>query len=240
MDYKLGREKYTYPCVGLAIDAGVRNPIRFSTTLKLDEYHRKLLRSEADNALLLGFLSVLYWGHYSGAAGIVKSNRAMSKTTLALNGKGYLRKGRPQRIRGLIDFKPGGAVAVLRQAASEIEKGNFGDAIKTLCALPQIQFAFASKLAAFMAPEKCGVIDSVIVKNNPDLGFYLRGGYISNVKGNFPLYQHYCERLQSIAESLNAQGDAERWLDLDGTSNAWRAIDVERAMYSQKAVNAAL
>ena len=232
MDYKQDREGYMYPCVGLKNEDGARAPIAFSTTTKLDEYHRNLLRSKVDDECLLGFLSVLYWGHYSGASGVIKSDRAFSKVTLAMNGKGYTRKGQHQRIRGLVDYPLGRAVALLRCAVSEIDQGMLGQSIYTLCALPQIQFAFASKIAAFISPEKCGVIDSVIVEKMPSLGFALRDGYITNVKGNFPLYQSYCEYLQKTALSLSQQGDAKRWLDRDGTPNAWRAIDVERAMYT--------
>ncbi|WP_045123014.1 hypothetical protein [Pseudomonas sp. GM80] len=234
MDFKRGRDSYAYPCVGLAMEEGTRAFVSFPTTMKLDEYHRTLLRSKQDEKALLGYLSVLYWGHYSGAAGIVKANRALAKTTLAVDGRDYVRKGRRQKIRGLVDFQPGEAVAVIRCAVDEIDAGQFGKGVKTLCALPQLQFAFASKLAAFIAPDKCGVIDSVIVENNPSLGFALSGGYISGAKGNYSLYQKYCEQLQGTASSLNEQGETARWLDRDGQTYAWRAIDVERAMYAQK------
>lgn len=130
MDFKRGRDSYAYPCVGLAMEEGTRAFVSFPTTMKLDEYHRTLLRSKQDEKALLGYLSVLYWGHYSGAAGVVKANRALAKTTLAVDGRDYVRKGRRQKIRGLVDFQPGEAVAVIRCAVDEIDAGQFGKGSK--------------------------------------------------------------------------------------------------------------
>jgi len=44
-------------------------------------------------------------------------------------------------------------------------------------------------------------------------------------------YAGYCSFLQEQADTLNLQGQQFWWVDRDGTCHAWRAVDVERALY---------
>lgn len=233
MELKRNREAYSYPPVGLTGTIGRHVHIEFNASSQLDEHHGQMLRSTQDEQVLLGYLSVLYWGHYSTSTGRTNSARALSKVQAAVNGSNYIRLGVACRRRGLIDFTPSEAVRLLREATRLVDLGRFGEAVRVLCALPQLQFAFASKVVAFLAPSTCGVIDSVVAQKQPAFGFKLQGRYVSAVNENFRHYEVYCDCLAETAATLNQLGKEARWVDRDGRSYPWRAVDVERAMYSQ-------
>lgn len=233
MELKVNREAYSYPSVGLTGTVGHHMHVEFNTSSKLDEHHHQLLRSTQDEQSLLGYLSVLYWGHYASSKGRTNRARALSKVQTAINGSSFLRLGETRRRRGLVDFDPGEAVRLLREATSLVDSGRFGEAVRVLCALPQLQFAFASKVVAFLAPSTCGVIDSVIAQKHPIFGFKLNGKYVSIATENFQRYQTYCGMLLAKAETLNELGTEAHWTDRDGQTYPWRALDVERAFYGQ-------
>ena len=232
MEFKRSREAYAYPAVGLRGTVAQHSHTEFGTSSQLDEHHHQLLRSTQDERVLMGYLSILYWGHYAGSDGHTNGSRALSKVQTAINGSNFLHLSQPRRRRGLVDFNPGEAVCLIRQAIRLVDAGHFGDGVRVLCGLPQLQFAFASKVVAFLAPNTCGVIDSVIARKYPQYGFKLRGGYVSVVNENFQLYQRYCTALSATASKRNEMGDDTRWRDRDGQAFPWRAVDVERAMYS--------
>jgi hypothetical protein len=232
MEFKKSREAYAYPTVGLRGTVAQHAHTAFATSSQLDHYHHQLLRSNEDDCVLMGYLSVLYWGHYSGSNGRTNAARALSKVRTAINGANFLHRGQPRRRRGLVDFAPGEAVGLIRQAIRLVDAGDFAGAIRVLCELPQLQFAFASKVVAFLAPDKCGVIDSVIARKFTQYGFKLRAGYVSLVKENFEHYQRYCIALSTNASQRNEKGEGSYWRDRNGQAFPWRAIDVERAMYS--------
>jgi len=100
-----------------------------------------------------------------------------------------------------------------------------------LTELPGLQFAFASKVVAFLRPETCGVIDSIIAGKFNKFGFALAGKYVRNSRENGNRYDAYCDFLTNTAAGLNAQGEHLKWTDRDGARHEWRAIDIERAMY---------
>ncbi|WP_411379077.1 hypothetical protein [Pseudomonas sp. MPB26] len=233
MEPKESREAYSYPFVGLAGTVSQHMHIEFSTSSELDRYHHQLLRSTLDEQLLLGYLSVLYWGHYATSKGNTNRARALSKVQTAINGSSFLRLGEIRRRRGLVDFAPDEAVRLLREAASLVDSGQYGEAVRNLCSLPQLQFAFASKIVAFLAPIKCGVIDSVISRKYPIFGFKLNGKYVSTSTENFQHYQTYCSMLSARAELLNELGPKAHWADRDGQTYPWRALDVERSLYGR-------
>jgi len=81
----------------------------------------------------------------------------------------------------------------------------YAEALGLLCDLPQLRPAFASKVCAFLAPTKCGVVDSVMVKNYPRFGFSVDGdGYVTNTSKNRSNYAGYCSFLQEQAGTLNS------------------------------------
>ena len=72
-------------------------------------------------------------------------------------------------------------------------------------------------LCAFILPESCGVIDSVIAAAYPHLGFERDpGGYVKNNKTNADRDMKQCEFLAAEASKLNAKGHDFMWRDLDG------------------------
>lgn len=233
MKFKEHREAYSYPFVALTGTIGQHSCVEFNTSSKLDAYHHQLLRSPQDEQSVLGYLSVLYWGHYATSNGIANHNRALSKVQTAINGSSFIRKGVNIRRRGLVDLPPHQAVQLIREAITLVDSARYGEAIRVLCTLPQVKFAFASKIVAFISPSTCGVIDSVIAKKNPEFGFKLSGKYVSAVLENFQNYERYCALLLEKAEALNEFGPAAHWVDRDGQSHPWRVLDVERAFYGR-------
>ena len=106
-------------------------------------------------------------------------------------------------------------------------------ALLHLSQLPGLGFAFASKVCAFLAPDRCGVADSVIARANREFNFLLGGdGFISKTRKNATAYDVYCVFLTERAEFLNSQGEGLWWTDRDGARCRWRAIDIERALYA--------
>jgi hypothetical protein len=51
----------------------------FSSTVEMDRFHYINLNSPSSTRVVGAYLSVIYWGHYSGTAGIVRAARALSK-----------------------------------------------------------------------------------------------------------------------------------------------------------------
>ena len=232
-EYHVCRNKYSYPAVGL--DGSLESHVGrdFDTQLSMEKYHHELLRSADDTKVLMGYLSVLYWGHYSGQDQVHRAPRALGEVRLAIHGADRRRKnGRIERLRGINDLGVNAVSAGIRNAVSKIDAGRYGEALTELSRLPQLNFAFSSKMCAFISPEKCGVIDSVIATRYPQFGFQTDPqGFVRNNKENARRYTSYCEYLGNEAKALNAQGEGFMWKDSNGAPYSWRAVDVERAMY---------
>lgn len=230
--YLARRNVYSYPAVGLDGTLQQYAERRFPSLMAMEDFNRALLRSQNDADSVLGYLSVVYWGHYTGQNQVVRSQRALGKVRLALDGKYRKRKGKLERMRGVVDLGASAVAKVIRQAATSVDNGQYGEALTTLSKLPQLNFAFSSKVCAFLAPEKCGVIDSVIAKKHTRLGFEVdASGYVRNKLTNAAKYTSYCALLKKEADALNASGAQFMWRDRNGTACRWRAVDVERALY---------
>lgn len=212
---RIRRGSYAYPAVGLRHAARVPVHVSFNTTTEMDSFHFRGLHSISRERVISSYLSVIYWGHYSGKAGIVRAGRALSKVRMAKMHRAYLN-----------------AYQTIRESRTLLRRNKISAAIICLTKLPQVQFAFASKLCAFLAPDRCGVIDSVIARNHYGLGFKTTPkGYVTTNVGNAHNYEQYCCRLQTEAARLNRLGHHCRWRDRDGSARNWRAVDVERSMY---------
>lgn len=216
---KQRRDEYSYPTVGLGGSLEDPSEVRFSTLLSMESHHLELLGSSEPSNVVLGYLSVLYWGHYSGSNG-PNAQRAAAKVRLAL---ASINKTPVTTYASVI----GGCRGLLND-------GKPGQALLQATKLPQMQAAFASKLCTFLNPSQCGVIDSVIAANHPELGFSLdKLGYVRTSRLNAKKYDEYCEGLVKMAAKLNALDLSFRWMDRDRTKHDWRAVDVERALYGQ-------
>lgn len=228
--FRDSRNSYAYPAVGLTgtLDDLVHRD--FSSIRCLEQHHLALLRSERDEDRILGYISVIYWGHYSGQDLTLRPERALSKAKLALDGT----EGKQRRLSGIRTNTNGIPLAskLIRDAEQLLDTNNFGEALFNLTNLPQSGFAFASKVCAFLLPKRCGVIDSVIARKHLRFGFACdMNGYVQNSAGNRNHYNNYCASLSEAANKMNHAGVAFRWKDRDEALCTWRAVDIERALY---------
>ena len=226
------RNNYAYPAVALQGEYNNPEPVHFDSTTAMDEYIHGLLMSENPQQKVLGYLSVVFWGFYSGQDGVIRQERALGKVALARDGKNRVVRGQNQRMRGVVDLGEQCVAERISSAAVQIEHNNFSEALRTLNDIPQLQIAFSSKVCAFIDPSKCGVIDSVIAENHPHFGFTTdANGIILNRSANRLLYNQYCAHLQQEAEHANNMNPVCLWQDRDGIEYSWRALDIERSLY---------
>jgi len=217
-EYVAKRNAYLYPAVSLCGSIDRWTEVHFTTTHQLDCHQNLLLLSEEDEQVVLGYLSTVFWGYYSGKDNAKRTARAQSKVRLAI--------GRVQEI-GIVSV-----AQKIRAAFANLISNRYVEALRQLCGLPQLGIPFASKVCAFLIPASCGVIDKVIANNYPCFGFTVDdNGYVKNTAGNKSNYVEYCSFLQKQANTLNSQGEQFHWKDRDGQHYPWRAVDVERALY---------
>lgn len=206
------RCSYTYPPVGLRADTGQLVHVDFPTTAELDRHHGRLLRCGDQSAVKRGYVSAVYWGRFASAAGRRNPQRAHAIATNA--------NAAPQDV----------VACKIETAIEAISQGNPSAAMAVLVNLPELGFAFATKVCAFAVPNLCGVADSVIAQRYPCFGFVTRDTYITATQRNFLRYQSYCDFLVTKAKALNSL--ACTWFDKDGAPQNWRAVDVERALFA--------
>lgn len=212
------RKAYRYPAVGLRTPTEGRT---FLSVSAMEVHFKRLLRSTNAERVLLGYLSVIYWGHYLGSGGKPNPSRAHGKVKLARSALKH--KGLNAQDVALL----------IRSAASSLSRGRPILAMKLLMQLPQFGFAFASKACTFLDASRYGVIDKVIARKYPRFQFKLtKGGYVSSAASNFVAYRRYCKILTQNAARLNYLGRSYYWQERSGRRLRWRAIDVERALYA--------
>lgn len=228
-EFQNRRQAYAYPTVALGGQLGDFQVQHLTSTMGLDDYHGNLLWNANDELKVMGYLSVIFWGHFSGKNGRLLQNRALGKVNLA-----YLGTDRKDgvRVRGILDAQNGitAASQVISDGLNYLGSENYGEALAEFSELYGISFAFASKICAFADPIHCGVMDSVIAEHFPSFAL-TPGGYPNSTRANQREYNNYCEWLQQKAHELNQSGEYSTWVDRDGSRWPWRAIDVERALY---------
>jgi hypothetical protein len=217
-EYVTKRNAYSYPTVGLhgSIDRWTEVP--FTTTHQLDCHQNHLLLSDENEEVILGYLSTIFWGYYSGKNNAKHSDRALAKVRLAYD--------------GVKDIGVDSVAQEIRATFDKLKSNQYDEALRRLCHLPQLGIPFASKVCAFLIPTNCGVIDRVIANSYPCFGFSVyNNGYVKNNADNKLNYAAYCSFLQKQADTLNSQGEPFQWRDRDGLRYPWRAVDIERALY---------
>ena len=72
------REAYSYPAVGIdgTIEAWARVPSL--STWQMDRHHQELLISIENTRVVMGYVSTVFWGHFSGQDGKIREERARS------------------------------------------------------------------------------------------------------------------------------------------------------------------
>lgn len=185
------RNAYKYPAVWLAGSIESWTQEDFTSTLQMDRHHHEVLTSLDDASTVFGYLSVVFWGYFSGRDGTDNFGRAESRAKLA---RKAIQGGRAGGV--------GGASHKIREARSLLESDQCGKSLRLLWELPQLGPAFASKVCAFLAPTKCGVVDSVIARNYPDFAFCANPkGFVKRLAGNAYSYDWYCSVLRGRRRS---------------------------------------
>src|SRR2546422_8860798 len=85
-EYLRMRNAYLYPAVGLAGSLESWRQVPFSSTCQMDCHHNELLVSHENVKTVLGYLSTIFWGHYSGQDRIVRSTWAEVMARVVLRG----------------------------------------------------------------------------------------------------------------------------------------------------------
>jgi hypothetical protein len=79
------REAYSYPAVGLDGTLDDWALVSFPSTWQMDRHHQELLTSVENARAVMGYLSAVFWGHFSGQDGRIREKRAKSRVRLALD-----------------------------------------------------------------------------------------------------------------------------------------------------------
>jgi hypothetical protein len=191
------------------------------TDLDLDRYHTGLLHSEDPIENFLGTFSMVFWGFYTFGPSYA-TIRAMRHRD------GY--RSKPASTPDLV-------AGYLRAGAGD----DLGATLGQLAPLSQLgRTPFASKVVAFMYPARAGVLDNKIAKGLA-ASAWARGAPFLNGIGDVsqPRYQRryaaWCDFLCTVADRMNAgiaSGAAWHWRNGATEPQHWRAIDVERALFS--------
>jgi hypothetical protein len=194
-------------------------PTNTPTDLHLDAYHHMLLQHESGHENLAGLASVLYWGFATFG-----DNYARNRVARLMQGHG----NRPAVV-------PETAAHHLREARISVAREQYGEALGHVGQMSQLsRTPFASKIVAFLCPDRTGVYDNRIANgldNHPVLrNLTLPGGLFEHcARGIGPVasptvrqkYQAWCVALCQIAENINDGRQEPRV----------RALDIERATF---------
>lgn len=204
-----------------------RERASFSSS-SLDLFHSDLLNGNNDEALLHGLLSVYFWGFASGADGRLRIGRAAGRTAWIVRGKAGME---PQDLRDIVRH--------VRNARTFLNEGRIAEALLSMMEVKHFGMSFGSKVLAFTRPTAAAVYDAVIserLRSNADP--QLRTMYVDpkptgSLRGRHKqadVYERWCWWCSSKAQELSTADFS--WTDWDGSSKAWRTVDVERAFFA--------
>lgn len=202
------------------------------SSLALDQYHQELLASDTDDtAALLALVSVVYWGNVSGVNGVIRPERAMGRVRWITHGKKP--SGLPANVSVVRNL--------LREVRSFAAAGHLHDSLLAAMEIPYLGMSFASKLVMFSNPQLAAVYDKVIagiLKDHTEQALRslhvdpLRQGQKAR-KFQAEVYARWCDYCSSKAMFLNSARSS--WTDWNGATAAWRAVDIERALFASNA-----
>ena len=127
----------------------------------------------------------------------------------------------------------------MSQIITSCNDSEHGAALGSLNGVSQLQRTpFASKIIAFVDPDKAGIYDNRIgnALASSATDSHLAGGVGSVSSGSIKgIYDQWCEHLSEIAEFLNEgieSAKSWRWIENESGEQDWRALDVERTYFS--------
>jgi hypothetical protein len=193
----------------------------------LDSFHQSLLNAEDEESLILGLLSVVFWGYVSGADGRINANRALSKCRVILFGRKNAQAQRAEEI-----------VAHLRRSRDLLRSSQISDALREAQEVKFLGMSFASKVLTFMNPTIGAVYDDVISQRHrthcdPEIrSMFVATGLSSSKQRQeqCDVYGRWCHWCLKMAGDLNTRQIT--WTDWDGSEHKWRAVDIERAFFA--------
>ncbi|EUC70200.1 hypothetical protein Y017_11220 [Alcanivorax sp. 97CO-5] len=237
------RSKYSYPPAhvlnnGESLQFDTLKFVRpghtetMTSSMKLDEYHRKLLDSKSHEDIRLGIASVQYWGR-AFVKGRSNHNQAATRV-------GWLFHGNRRSSKTFFNEV---SVNAVKSAINHANSGNYDDAYWSIREVPHFGVSFGSKLLAFCNPENIGIYDSHISRYVSEKSEFIRSTFKIHdsledftlkyptrfSKQDAPRFGNYCEMLSLIAKKMNQEG--LKWRDWDNSERNWRAVDAERALF---------
>jgi len=168
---------------------------------------------------------VVYWGFFT-----FSDNLARVRVRRLINGHG---------ARQPTDAKT--AMQILSIAAEAVSQGHLGSALGAFSDVSQLgQTPFASKIVAFLCPSRAGVFDKRIRDGLRTNGFlphlHMGIGSVAHIVIQ-TAFESWCALLSAMALAMNEGIDAgEHWLWTENPTY-WRALDVERGLFSMFGAN---
>lgn len=199
--------------------------LTWGASTDLDNYHHSLLTSSNDQEILVGFLSVIFWGYISGADGVVRKARALSKVRAFRDG-----------IKGKSPTPKSDLISIIKTAREFVGMNDLKNALHELMKIKYLGMSFSSKIIMFMDPDKSAVYDSIIASQlesdlNLDFLYINTTGSSKKHKINqSKTYKMWCDFCRDTAILLNEKN--AQWIDWNGKCENFRAVDVERAFFA--------
>lgn len=218
--WRSARENYKYPAVCLRNGCEPYLALENQPTCKsIEQYHREYLLSGNYGDQVQALASITFWGFYASADPARKPTRKRALTRAI-----WAKSGMVRGVGNATNLKP-----ILCRGRNLVLEKKFGAAWEEYRKIPNIGPSFASKLVAFADPENAAILDKVVRKKIEELRLSddLQAIVFRMTAEN---YQKWCEWCQKISRQLNAHGEV--WTSFDSRLNQWRAIDVERAIFS--------
>ncbi len=198
---------------------------KWGSSVELDHYHKTLLMSGNENDLMVGFLSVIFWGYVSGSDGVVRTARALGKVRSFRDGRA-----------GQTPTSKNELVLSLTRARESVVQKDYGKALYQLMSIKYLGMSFASKVVMFMNPSQTAIYDSVIAerlsKHESLNSLYIKtlGATEKEKIKQCSTYEKWCDFCFQTAEDLNRHKAC--WTDWDNQSKSFRAVDVERSFFA--------
>ena len=194
---------------------------RLESAAALDAWHHDRIHAPDPRTRLATLLSIFYWGYYASPRDPNRRNGYVLARTKVLV------QGRARRARPVISQ----SLAALDEALRYARCGSAGveDAIRAVVRIPYAGVSFGSKVLAFAAPETAVVYDEVvrrILEGWARVDSTVAPMVVAknaSMERRFAAYTRWCSWCVAKAAELNAAPSAQR---------RWRAVDVERAVFS--------